>query len=112
MIRFVKQKELLDLLEENDENTKCYFEEVKNKNEDYIYVRRIEDASIAADNTNFFIYNRIEITVYSKTVLKRTNLCRYINSVFDTVFSFARANDIYTATCTVNLKVDEWNASP
>ena len=25
MIGFVKQKELLDLLEENSENTKCYF---------------------------------------------------------------------------------------
>lgn len=106
---FTSQKELIDLIAANDQGAKCYFEEKNGNSEDYIYVRRLNDLNYYADGRKYMTINRIEIVIYSKSVLKRTKLCSYINKNFNLNFSFSREGDMYTASATLNMMVKDWN---
>lgn len=106
---FTSQKELIDLIAANDMDVKCYFEEKNGNSEDYIYVRRLNDSNYYADGKKYMTINRIEIVVYSKSVLRRSKLCSYINKNFNQSFSFSREGDMFTASTTLNMIVKDWN---
>lgn len=110
MIKIKSQKELISLLESNELNVKCFLEEVgKSAPDDYIYIRRLNDKKIWADNKAGFCINCIELTVYSKTVKNRTELCKFVESNFNVSFSFARNGDVFTAMAILSLIVGDWN---
>lgn len=110
MNKIENQKKLISLLKSNDLNADCFFEDVgKSASDDYIYIRRLNDKKIWADNKCGICINRIELTVYSKTVKKRTELCKFVESNFNASFSFARNGDVFTAMTVLSLIVGDWN---
>lgn len=106
---YTTQKELIDLLNNNDLNVKCYFEEITEKSNEYIFIRRLNDNKIYADGKPYATINRIELNVYSKSIIRRAKICRFIDQHFNKSFSYVRDGDVFKASTVLNLIVGDWH---
>lgn len=106
----ITQKELMKKLRSNPLECECYYEDVgKNKAGDYIFLRRLDDRIIYADNQKIVCFNRIELAVYCRAVADRNEICRFISGTFDVPFTYGRSGDIFTASAVLRMIVSDWN---
>lgn len=109
MMFFKNQKELFDFIKENNPDIEFYFEEVRNNNADYIYLRRNKTVNIKADNISFCKFDKVDLQVYCKDTVKRNGTCKSLQNIFNCNFDFTKDKDSYVAVATVTVFVGGWN---
>lgn len=107
---YYSQLELIELLENNPLGIDVCFGEVNDLgDEDYIFIDRIMDTSILADNKACYV-NAVQVSIYCKNIENLNQTSRFIRDKFicTPVYSRDEEHEYYTCIFDINVKVSDW----